>query len=122
MEIADKIKEIVEKGKELAQYLECDGSTRILNYLLTKEGIPHDVYVGEISYRGQLIPIHYWIRIGEWYIDNKVRMWLGDDVPQGIFKRSPVLYDGEPVIMETPDIVFHILTFKTESYWINLNK
>lgn len=122
MELDDRIKEIVKNCEELAQYLECDGSTRILNYILNKNGIPHEVYVGEISYRGQLIPIHYWIRIGEWYIDNKVRMWLGEDVPQGVFKRTPVLYDGEHVHMETSDTIFHILTYKTESYWINLNK
>jgi len=122
MELDGRIKEIVKKGEELSGRLECDGSTRVLNYLLSKEGIPHDVYIGEVTYEGQVIPIHYWIRIGEWYIDNKSRMGFGDSVPQGIFKRSPVFYDGEHVLMETTDTIFHILTLGTETYWIELNK
>jgi hypothetical protein len=119
---AEKIKEIVQKGAELAKHLECDGSTRILNYLLTKEEIEHQVWLGEISYGGEIMPIHYWIRIGEWYIDNKSQMWLGSDVDQGMFKRSRALYDGDPVKMETSEMIFQILTSNTESYWIELNK
>lgn len=118
----EKIQEIVDLAATMTKYLECDGSTRVLNYLFNKEGIDHEVYVGEAMYDGQVMPIHYWIRIGEWYIDNKSQMWFGDKVPQGMFKRSPVLYDGEPVHMQTTELVFHVLTYKTESYWIDLNK
>jgi hypothetical protein len=49
-------------------------------------------------------------------------MWLGEEVPEGMFKRTPVIYDGEEIKMETPEKIFKLLTYGTESYWIELNK
>jgi hypothetical protein len=95
----------------LAQYdtcrLECDGLTRVLAYILTKEIIEHTVMIGEIideqTQKG--FSPHFWIALPDGrYIDYRARMWLGqaEHVPHGIFNPAdyPVAYDGEPIAFE----------------------
>jgi len=117
-----KLKGIVEKAKELAKYLECDGSTRILNYLLTENRIPHTVLMGEADYNGIHLPVHFWITSGDYIIDNKSHMYFGEEVPEGMFKESPVTYSGAPVSMDTSKTIFDILTFDHQPYLDELRK
>lgn len=69
--------------------LECDGMTRVISALLTREDIAHQVNVGRLEVSGQgVIPRHWWITLPEgWICDYRARMWLGTDsaVPHGVF-------------------------------------
>ena len=56
----DRIKSIVDRTAGKIAHLECDGATRVLNYLLTKEGIPHQVMRGRAAIGVESIT-HYWI-------------------------------------------------------------
>lgn len=88
-------------------FLECDGLTRVLNYVLHQQGIGHEVRVGRITHSttGKTFTPHLWIEVpvggAVAIVDYRARMWLGDraDVPHGVFwqESSPVLYEGEPV-------------------------
>ena len=118
----DKLIFIIEEGKELSKYLECDGSTRVLNYLLTEANIPHIVFMGEASYNGIHLPVHFWIKIDEYTIDNKSRMYFGESVPEGLFISGPVKYLGSPVSMDTSKTIFDILTFNPQPYLDELRK
>ena len=106
-----KIRDIVNKAKILSEKLECDGSTRVINYLLKKDNIDHIVYVGSVSFNGKILPLHYWIVCGDYIIDNKIRMYFGEDLPEGVFKKSPATYKGDPAPMDTSKTIFDILTF-----------
>jgi len=73
--------------------LECDGLTRVLNYVLMDNKIKHTVYTGHVDYKGgkNHIPMHFWIELGDGrVVDYRLRMWLGKkrDVPHGVFKPS----------------------------------
>lgn len=73
--------------------LECDGLTRVISTLLTREAITHAVRVGTVEIDGAgRIPLHWWIELPESIvIDYRARMWLGDtpQTPHGVFKPSP---------------------------------
>lgn len=69
--------------------LECDGMTRVVSALLTREDIAHQVNIGRLDVTGQgVIPLHWWISLADGLIcDYRARMWLGTDaaVPHGVF-------------------------------------
>lgn len=68
--------------------LECDGVTRCISTVLSKNGIAHEVHLGSVEVMGvgKMHP-HFWIKIKKMVIDLRARMWLGDDerVPHGVF-------------------------------------
>lgn len=122
MEQEKRIREIVEEAAKLTTRLECDGSTRVLNYLLNKAGIPHRVMVGDASYEGDYLPIHYWIVVEPFIIDNKIQMYFGNKVPQGVITDTPVIYEGDEVQMETSETVYKLLIDNIDIYWEDLFK
>lgn len=114
--------DIVHEAKELSKFLECDGSTRVLNYLLNKKGIPHKVFIGEVYYQNKKIPLHYWIMVGKYILDNKIKIYLGDSVPEGVFSKSPAKYVGSEVEMDTSDTIFQILTYNPPGFEELINR
>lgn len=90
----------------LSQYdkcqLECDGLTRVLHTILTRENIGHSCMIGTLIYTKtqKRIPLHFWITLSDGYVvDYRARMWLGDepDKPHGIFNPTDypyIIYDG----------------------------
>jgi hypothetical protein len=104
-----KLKELVDKYDALP--LECDGLTRVLAHVLTRENIDHKVFVGSFEFQGRSVPIHFWIEIGKYRIDYRLRMWLGQIAPHGVveIENCPVAYFGKEVEMDVPEIVFQIL-------------
>lgn len=89
-----------------ADDLEAEGATKILSKYLYDADIKHEIKVGEISevFDGKVedsfFP-HFWIETdidGETYIlDYKSRLWMDEDAPEGIFKKSKTgsfKYDG----------------------------
>jgi hypothetical protein len=89
-------------------HLECDGLTRVLDYVLHQHGIRHKVCAGPISYpaTGESMSPHFWIEVplegATAIVDYRARMWLGDeaDISHGVFGAgdSAVVYDGSPVV------------------------
>ncbi|SER38046.1 hypothetical protein [Giesbergeria anulus] len=65
--------------------LECDGLTRVVSALLTREGIGHQAHQGMLqTSQGRIL--HCWVELPDGAIcDLRARMWLGDDAPHGIF-------------------------------------
>ena len=104
-----RITKIINDVKDKVKFLECDGTTRVLNYLLDKNNIAHTVMVGSASKDDITIPLHYWIAIDDMTLDLKSKMWFGDDATEGLFKESNVSYHGNPISMNTPKIIYDIL-------------
>lgn len=66
--------------------LECDGLTRVISALLTREGVRHQMHYGALETEKGRIGVHCWIRLSDGAIcDFRARMWLGEDAPHGIF-------------------------------------
>lgn len=90
------IKTLLDKiESNYCQNLECDGSTRILNYLGKQEGIYMQPKFGAIYLEkdGDIIngfEPHFWNEFtldGKKYIiDYKAQMWLGKEAPHGVFE------------------------------------
>jgi hypothetical protein len=103
----------------LARYaglpLECDGLTRVIDFILEKNGIRHKTFAGEISYKDKSI-IHYWIQLEDGrIIDYRARMWLGKRAPHGVFKlskHSPIKYKGIVYPLHISENLFKILTME----------
>jgi hypothetical protein len=89
-------------------HLECDGLTRVLDYVLHQHGIRHKVCAGPISYPAtdESMAPHFWIEVplegATAIVDYRARMWLGDeaDILHGVFRagESAVVYDGSPLV------------------------
>lgn len=114
MVLKDMVEKLVAPYVDLP--LECDGMTRVVSYLLTADGIPHDVYLGGITVpgKGTFAP-HFWIVLrNEDIVDFRSRMWFDNDptIPQGVFTpdETKVLYSGEKVQMRADKILFRVLT------------
>lgn len=77
--------------------VECDGATRILHLILTQNRVKHDSFSGPLP---NGIP-HFWIEVdtadGRFAVDYRLRMWLGDDQPHGVFDRSAAPYPQCPL-------------------------
>lgn len=102
----------------LNQSLECDGMTRIVTYLLTKEGVPHKVKCGVVFHKGErVVPLHYWVSLPDGkIIDFKLRMWVSEpSAPHGIFRpedHEDYKYVGRPNPMSVSPFMFNILAGK----------
>jgi hypothetical protein len=84
--------------------VECDGMTRLACTVLSKEGIAHRVLVGSLTFGDQTVVPHFWIEVGEYLIDYRARMWLGqsDAVPHGVCEKHALCtrYSGEQIDMQ----------------------
>jgi Protein of unknown function (DUF4031) len=87
--------------------LDCDGFIKIAHTELTKAGIAHQVYAGQVIHlpTGTQTPPHFWIVLETErpiLLDYRVRLWLKGqpgEVPHGVFQPEQypqVLYQGEP--------------------------
>src|SRR5687768_4151295 len=103
---------LVNEAVKLSASLECDGTTRVVDYLLSVNNIPHRCYLGTIRYRDSLQGLHFWTELeidGETYvIDHKSRMWLGPEVSEGLFKKSTSTseYEGQEIQLKTTRLLF----------------
>ncbi|MDD2223676.1 MAG: hypothetical protein PHF42_09580 [Pseudomonas sp.] len=56
--------------------LECDGLTRVVSALLTREGVEHQMHQGALETPEGRIGVHCWIRLPDGAIcDFRARMW-----------------------------------------------
>ena len=122
MMLSAKLKKLVEAldsklEKLLKPYdkcrLECDGLTRVLHTVLSKNKIKHSVHQGEVHVGKEVFNPHFWIQLPNGYVvDYRLRMWFGNKAPHGIFKpeNNDVKYDGDKINMpELSDVMFQIL-------------
>jgi hypothetical protein len=66
-------------------HLECDGLTRILHWVLRRNGTLHTVVYGMLQGKAGSVS-HYWIKLPQGQtIDYRARIWMGKDAPHGIF-------------------------------------
>ena len=95
--------------------LECDGMSRVVSALLTRDSICHLVCTGRLEIDGVgVIPRHWWIELGDGVIcDWRARMWLGEgaSVPHGFFEpRDGVRYVAlDRFVLEYSPLVFEVL-------------
>lgn len=101
--------------------LECDGVSRAIAALLTRDSIPYAMHMGSMAVDDVgKIGMHFWIDLGDgWICDWRARMWLGQDarVPHGVFQPSANAHywsGGEMSGVLTPEL-FHILCLKPMS-------
>jgi hypothetical protein len=92
--------------------LECDGFTRVAHSVLTRANVPHHVFIGTVTFRGVLVPLHYWIELPDGtVVDYRLRMWVGDDAPHGVFPPDDRCdYHGTRIHLSTPQFLIDILT------------
>lgn len=98
---------------------ECDGMSRCVSTLLTRESIPHTIHAGEVLAHttGGRISTHLWIELEKGVcFDLRARMWLGNhpSIPHGIFRPSnDVEYNSRGVIpsdgFRYPTSLFEVL-------------
>lgn len=66
--------------------LECDGLSRVVAALLSREGIEHQAHQGTLHTPQGRIGLHCWVELPDGaIIDFRARMWLGKQAPHGIF-------------------------------------
>jgi|GEM_PF-3455443 len=99
-------------------HLECDGLTRAASHLLTKAGLPHTAWRGQVTHRPtkRSMAPHYWLDLADGRrIDFRARRWIGEraDVPHGVFlpaEYPAVEYVGHIEVLEPLDeFVFRAL-------------
>src|SRR6478752_7369933 len=108
-----QLNKILKPHVELCSQLECDGTTRVLSYVLDQHNIDHKVMVGQLVAEDDGISLHYWIEVGEYIVDYKAQMWLDEQAPHGVFTQAEVLpygYYGSKVPMPTSSLIYRILT------------
>lgn len=84
--------------------LECDGMTYALSFVLSRAGIKHQCKMGYVrdTQTGYCVTPHLWIELADgWFVDFRLRMWLGDDdrIPHGVFSAQDAKdfeYQGQP--------------------------
>ncbi|WP_343177139.1 hypothetical protein [Pseudomonas sp. 4810-S13] len=91
-----KLQGWLEPLSDIAQ-VECDGMTRVVSHLLSKNGIEHIVAGGllvdlkriddtAVSNHELCGVSHWWIELGYSYVvDFRARMWLGPEAQHGVF-------------------------------------
>lgn len=95
--------------------LECDGMTRVISALLTRDAISHRVCVGRLEIDGVgIIALHWWVELGSGVVcDWRARQWLGSShlVPHGVFVVKPgVRYAAKDrFVLEVESLVFEVL-------------
>jgi hypothetical protein len=99
MSIQDRLKTLVEHLENAP--VECDGMARLVATVLAQNNIAYQGMAGSITPKGCDFSIpHFWVQVGEFVIDYRAQMWLGDDksIPHGVVRREDFyeIYQGEP--------------------------
>lgn len=99
--------------------VECDGMARLVCTVLAEHGIEHTAFVGELRLNERVVRPHYWIEVGEFLIDYRARMWLGEggEVPHGVCLKSELSaqYQGESCdIAPMPPALFRFLSMNRD--------
>ena len=112
--------------------VECDGHTLMMSSALNHAGISHQRMCGVVKNHKtdfELYP-HFWIQIGEFTLDYRLRMWvelysgenLAEGAPHGIFVARGLEYiytSGS--ICQPPALDFNLLNLISDGYYEKIN-
>ncbi|HGO4661033.1 hypothetical protein AAGQ22_17940 [Klebsiella pneumoniae] len=112
--------------------VECDGHTLMISSALNHAGISHQRMCGVVKNHKtdfELYP-HFWIQIGEFTLDYRLRMWvelysgenLAESAPHGIFVARGLEYiytSGS--ICPPPALDFNLLNLISDGYYEKIN-
>ncbi|HBQ5506446.1 TPA: hypothetical protein ACQJST_003915 [Klebsiella pneumoniae] len=112
--------------------VECDGHTLMISSALNHAGISHQRMCGVVKNHKtdfELYP-HFWIQIGEFTLDYRLRMWvelysgenLAESAPHGIFvaRGLEYIYTSES-ICPPPALDFNLLNLISDGYYEKIN-
>ncbi|HGR4959484.1 TPA: hypothetical protein ACLPDL_003292 [Klebsiella aerogenes] len=112
--------------------VECDGHTLMISSALNHAGISHQRMCGVVKNHKtdfELYP-HFWIQIGEFTLDYRLRMWvelysgenLAESAPHGIFfaRRLEYIYTSGS-ICPPPALDFNLLNLISDCYYEKIN-
>jgi len=111
MDLAERVRKLTTPYDNCA--LECDGLSRVLHTVLVKEGIEHRFLTGIAMWGCDIICPHWWIELPDgWVVDYRMRMWLGERAPHGVFQPDDeTTYAAEAEAEGVlPDFLFRLLT------------
>lgn len=100
--------------------VECDGMTRVIDWLMWREKIPSRIVIGALTDQtgAKIIPLHYWLEVmdeesGEILtVDMRARMWAGEQANHGVFIRSesdPVQYEVKARLSDSMTLTAEII-------------
>jgi hypothetical protein len=111
MRLQNKISQLLSQYEKLP--LECDGFSRIVHFLLTRECIEHNCYCGRVTWNNVPFVPHFWIQVNDYFIDYKLQMWFKEIPlpPNGIFKLvNGLIYEGYEIKLDCSSLMFDVLT------------
>ena len=112
--------------------VECDGHTLMISSALKHAGISHQRMCGVVKNpktNFELYP-HFWIQIGEFTLDYRLRMWVGyysgeklaEDAPHGIFHVLGLEYQYASGSLCPPaELDFNLLNFMSDGFYGKIN-
>lgn len=67
--------------------LDSDGASRLIQVVLHDFGASYKTMSGyaEDTATCEIVQPHFWVQVGKFIIDYKLRKWLGEDAPHGVF-------------------------------------
>ena len=112
--------------------VECDGHTLMISSALNHAGISHQRMCGVVKNpktNFELYP-HFWIQIGEFTLDYRLRMWVGyysgeklaEDAPHGIFYVRGLEYQyASGTLCPPAELDFNLLNFMSDDFYGKIN-
>src|SRR4030042_3058799 len=114
-------------------YLECDGLSRVIGYILYRNNIKYQSFKGYVNFNGKQFYPHFWVVSEGNIIDYCLRMWFGESAPHGILQiikldkynhgtffkidKDNIEYGGDIVNLDINDSLFKILTGISYNEW-----
>ncbi len=83
---------IADRVSAVCKNYECDGTSRVIAYLLAQEQEEFRIVSGHVELGEERIP-HMWIEWNGYIVDFKSKMWLGPEASEGFFKESKQVYE-----------------------------
>lgn len=112
--------------------VECDGHTLMISSALKHAGISHQRICGVVKNPKtdfELYP-HFWIQIGEFILDYRLKMWVGfysgeklaKFAPHGIFHDRGIEYQYTSVTLSPAvELEFNLLNFMSDGFYSKIN-
>lgn len=96
--------------------LESDGATRLIQVVLHARGVQYKTYTGYVEQvsTGEIVQPHFWLSVGKFLVDFRLRKYLGDSAPHGVFlarEADDFQYVGieTPFALETSQVLYDVI-------------
>lgn len=112
--------------------VECDGHTLMVSSALKHAGISHQRICGVLRNpkTNFKLPLHFWIQVGEFILDYRLKMWVGfysgeelaKCAPHGIFQDQGHDYQYTFGTLFPPtELEFNLLNFISDGFYGKIN-